>query len=204
MLRLPAVVRSIPISLPRRWLRRLLGRAAPQDIMKIMRFRTELYGAHFLPLKREAFRQPSWWSVEEQELFAAYVARLRQCEICTVLHAVPASGPGPNGQDAVAAALADWRSAGLRPPVAAAFRALEILVQDTMSFGAADLDELRALGAPRAAIEDLLYIGAVMSIMVRVGSALGAQLDQSYAGLVRQFGLVTTPSGSRRRSYSAL
>lgn len=189
MLRLAVVERSLAQSRVRRWLRRLFRRPDPHDIMKIMRYRPELYGAHLHALKRATFRVSSTWSVEEEELFAAFVARLKQCEICIVLHAVPASGPEQAGRKAVVAALADWRTAGLRPHVAAAFRALEVLVQDTASFGEADLRELRALGVPRGAIEDLLYISTVMSIMVRIGNALGARLDSTYAGAVRQFGL---------------
>lgn len=195
MLRLAAVEHSLVESRVRRWLRRFLGRPAPHDIMKIVRYRPALYGIPFLALKRATFRESASWSTEEQELFAAFVARLKQCEICTVLHAMPASGPEQAARDAVAAALIDWRTTPLRPPVAAAFRALEALVQDTARFSAADLQELRALGVPRAAIEDLLFISAVMSIMVRIGNALGAKLDSSYAGAVRDFGLrTTTPS----------
>lgn len=186
MLRLSAVERSIARrSRVRRWLRRLLLRPEPQDVMKILRYRPDLYGAHLNALKEAAFRESSYWSPEEQDLFAAFVSRLRQCEICTVMHALPASRH--TGRDAVAAVLADWRSASLRPPVAAAFRALETLVQDTARFGSADLEELRALGVPPEAIKDLLYISTVMSINVRVASALGATLDGTFARAVRQF-----------------
>ena len=195
MLRLGVIERNALGSRVQRWFRRLLRRPAPQDIMKIMQYRPALYGGPLLALKHAAFRHSTSWSVEEEELFAAFVARMKQCEICTVLHALHAAGKEGAGRDAVAAALADWRSAGLRPPVAAAFRALEALVQDTANFSAADLQELRALGVPRGAIEDLLYISTVMSIMVRIGNALGARLDSTYAGAVRQFGLrSSTPS----------
>ena len=185
MLRLPAVERTVVYSRPRLWLRRLLRRPEPQAIMKIGRYRPDFYGERLHALRRAAFRESSWWSAEEQELFAALVARLRQCEICTVLHAARAAGPAQRGRDDVAAALADWRSASLRPPVAAAARALETLVLDTARFSSKDLEELRALGVPPAAIEDLLYISTVLSIMTRVASALGAELDSSYAATGR-------------------
>ncbi len=195
MLRLAVIERNAVGSRMQRWFRRLLRRPIPQDIVKIMLYRPALYGGPLLALKHASFRHSTSWSEEEEELFAAFVARLKQCEICVILHALPAAGQEGAGGDAVAAALADWRSAGLRPPVAAAFRMLEALVQDTASFSAAELQELRALGVPRTAIEDLLYISSVMSIMVRIGNALGAKLDSSYAGAVRQFGLrATTPA----------
>ena len=180
MLRLPAVERTVVYSRAQLWLRRFLRRPEPQDIMKIARYRPDLYGDPLHALKREAFRTSSWWSVEEQELFAALVARLRQCEICTVLYSARAPGTAQRGRVDVAAALRDWRSASLRPQVAAAARALETLVQDTASFSSKDLEELFALGVPPSAIEDLLYISTVVSFMVRVASALGAELDSSY------------------------
>lgn len=188
MLRLAAIQRNVVYSRPILWLWRLLRRPEPQDIMKIGRYRPELYGDPLHALKREVFSTSSWWSIEDQELFAALVARLRQCEICTVLHAAQASGTTQGRRDEVAAALADWRSASLRPELAAACRALEALVLDTASFGSKDLEELRALGVPPSAMEDLLYISTVLSIMSRVASALGAELDSNYADVVRQFG----------------
>lgn len=53
--------------------------AQPYDVIKVMLYRPEFFGQHFLALLQELMRGPSSWSVGERELFAAFVSRQNEC-----------------------------------------------------------------------------------------------------------------------------
>jgi hypothetical protein len=58
---------------------RLVGRREPYDIIKLLSYRPEMFGAPMNALSQAVLRGPSDWSVGERELFAAFVSRLNQC-----------------------------------------------------------------------------------------------------------------------------
>jgi hypothetical protein len=50
------------------------------DVVKVMTFRPEMFGAPFSELTHELLRNTtSVWSIGERELFAAYTAYLNKC-----------------------------------------------------------------------------------------------------------------------------
>ncbi len=49
------------------------------DILRVLTYRPELFGAPFSQLLQEVMRGPSSWSVGERELFAAFVSSQNQC-----------------------------------------------------------------------------------------------------------------------------
>ena len=59
-------------------IRVMTGRRAP-DILRIVFYRPEFFGAPFSACLQAVMRGPSEWSVGERELFAAFVSRKNQC-----------------------------------------------------------------------------------------------------------------------------
>ena len=49
------------------------------DVVRTMRYRSELFGRPFSALMQQVMRGPSDWSVGERELFAAFVSARNQC-----------------------------------------------------------------------------------------------------------------------------
>jgi hypothetical protein len=49
------------------------------DVVRTMRYRSELFGRPFSAALQQVMRGPSDWSVGERELFAAFVSCQNQC-----------------------------------------------------------------------------------------------------------------------------
>ena len=49
------------------------------DVVRTMRYRSELFGRPFSAALQRVMRGPSDWSVGERELFAAFVSAQNQC-----------------------------------------------------------------------------------------------------------------------------
>lgn len=49
------------------------------DVVKTMRYRSELFGRPFSAALQQVMRGPSDWSAGERELFAAFVSAQNQC-----------------------------------------------------------------------------------------------------------------------------
>jgi len=49
------------------------------DVVRTMRYRSELFGRPFSALLQHVMRGPSEWSPGERELFAAFVSAQNQC-----------------------------------------------------------------------------------------------------------------------------
>ena len=49
------------------------------DVVRTMRYRSELFGLPFSALMQRVMRGPSDWPVGERELFAAFVSAQNQC-----------------------------------------------------------------------------------------------------------------------------
>ena len=49
------------------------------DVVRTMRYRSELFGMPFSEALQDVMRGPSEWSVAERELFAAFVSAQNQC-----------------------------------------------------------------------------------------------------------------------------
>lgn len=59
---------------------RATSHAEPQDILKLIFYRPELFGRSFSDLVDATLRGPSSWPVGERELFAAFTSRLNACK----------------------------------------------------------------------------------------------------------------------------
>lgn len=60
------------------FIRVVSGRPVP-DVVRVLMYRTEYFGAHLSALIHEALRGPSEWTPCERELFASFTARLGDC-----------------------------------------------------------------------------------------------------------------------------
>jgi len=58
---------------------RLVTRRRAPDVVRVIRYRPELFGRPFTRALQRVLRGPSGWSVGERELFAAFTSKLNQC-----------------------------------------------------------------------------------------------------------------------------
>ena len=58
---------------------RVVTRHPVHDVLKMLLYRPEIFGAPFSGWMQETMRGPSAWSVGERELFAAFVSSRNQC-----------------------------------------------------------------------------------------------------------------------------
>jgi alkylhydroperoxidase family enzyme len=69
--------------------------------------------------------------------------------------------------------VADWRTAPLRPELAATLVFLEKLTLRPDEIGPADADAVRAAGVTDAALRDAVTVCALFSMIVRLADSLG-------------------------------
>jgi hypothetical protein len=58
---------------------RAVSRREPPDVVKTIFYRPEFFGDEFSRLCQRLLRGPSYWSVGERELFAAFTSKLEAC-----------------------------------------------------------------------------------------------------------------------------
>src|SRR4051812_40037889 len=108
---------------------RTLSRQPVLDVVKLVRYRPQFYGAPMGAVTQEAMRGPSAWSVGDRELMAAVVAKTNGCQCCTKAHAAVATG-AYRDEAKVAAVLADLATAPIEAPLRATLRMLRTLVAE--------------------------------------------------------------------------
>jgi hypothetical protein len=59
---------------------RAVSRRPVPDVIKLLKYRPDLFGAPFSELTQEVMRGPSEWSIGERELMAAFVSKTNECE----------------------------------------------------------------------------------------------------------------------------
>jgi hypothetical protein len=57
-----------------------VSKMPPQDIVKLVLYRPEFFGAPMSELFQTAMRGPSEWSIAEREMMASYVSKTNDCE----------------------------------------------------------------------------------------------------------------------------
>jgi len=85
------------------------------DVIKLVRYRSDFYGARMQRVVHEAMRGPSAWSVGDRELMAAVVAKTNECAWCTKAHATVAERAHRDAAR-VSAALSDLETAAIEEP----------------------------------------------------------------------------------------
>jgi hypothetical protein len=59
---------------------RAVSRQPLPDVLKMMRYRSDFFGARMGEVTHEAMRGSSAWSVGDRELMAAFVSKINACE----------------------------------------------------------------------------------------------------------------------------
>lgn len=59
---------------------RVVSRHPAPDVVKMLQYRPEFFGAHMSEVFQEVMRGPSEWSVGDRELMASFVSKTNECE----------------------------------------------------------------------------------------------------------------------------
>ncbi len=149
---------------------RLASGREPSDILKLLYYRRDFFGDQFTRWVEAVLRGPSDWSVGDRELIAAFVSNLNQCRFCTSSHgAVAALEVGP---ELIAAVHADWRTAPVSRPVAAALQLASALTLAPDQVSADDIEPLRSVGVSAEAIADVVHICGIFNTINRIADAV--------------------------------
>ena len=97
---------------------RMASRQPVLDVIKLVKYRPDFYGAPMQKVTNEAMRGPSAWSVGDRELMAAVVSQANDCAWCTKAHSAVARG-AYRDEGKVSAALANLETAPLGEPLRA-------------------------------------------------------------------------------------
>lgn len=150
---------------------RAASRQPVLDVIKLVKYRADFYGAPMQGVTQEAMRGPSAWSVADRELMAAFVAKTNECEWCTKAHAAVAEGAYRDGAR-VSAVLSDFEAATLEEPLRATLRMLCKLTREH-AVNADDMRALLAAGVSRDQIEDALAVCFSFNTIGRLADAFG-------------------------------
>jgi uncharacterized peroxidase-related enzyme len=155
-----------------RLLLRIIGATSGHvpDILRAVMYRPAFFGKPYSALAHRSLRGASPWTVEEREVFAAFVSRQNQCAFCQTAHGAVASHT--LGDPTLEAVLTDWRTAPVSEPVRATLGFLQQLTLAPETVTPADIAPLRAQGLTDAHIADAIAICTLFCIINRVADAL--------------------------------
>ena len=158
---------------------RAVSRQPVPDVIKLVKYRADFYGAPMQRVTQEAMRGPSEWSVADRELMAAFVAKMNKCEWCTKAHTAVAEGAYREGA-IVSAVLSDFETATIGEPMRATLRMLGKLTRDH-ALKADDMREVLATGVSRDQIGDALAVCFSFNTIGRLADAFGFSLPSPKA-----------------------
>jgi len=150
---------------------RAMSRQPVMDVVKLVKYRPDFYGAPMSAVTQAAMREPSVWSVGDRELMAAFVAKTNECDFCIKAHSAVAQRAYGDGHR-VPAMLSDLGSEDLPEPLRATLLLLGKLTREH----AVDSDDIRAVlaaGASRQQIEDALAVCFSFNVIGRLADAFG-------------------------------
>jgi uncharacterized peroxidase-related enzyme len=152
------------------------------DVIRVMMYRSDFFGAPFCRYVQALLRGPSEWTLGERELFAAFVSHCNDCEFCTASHRAVASRA--LGSRTVAAVFEDWQSAPVSREVRAVLGFLQKLTRDPAAVERSDVDAALAEGVSEAALETAVHVCVAFTVINRVADALGFEV-LSASGLAK-------------------
>jgi hypothetical protein len=59
---------------------RVMSKYPAPDVLRLLKYRPDFFGAPMGAVFQEALRGPSEWSVGDRELMAAYISKTNECE----------------------------------------------------------------------------------------------------------------------------
>jgi uncharacterized peroxidase-related enzyme len=135
---------------------RAVSRQPTPEVVKVVMYRPDFFGAHMKVLTHEAMRGHSEWSVGDRELMAAIVSKANKCEYCTKAHSA-VSVRAYRDEAKVSETLSNLETAPIDEPLRATLRMLDKLTREHV-VEADDMRAVLAAGASRAQIEDALAV----------------------------------------------
>jgi uncharacterized peroxidase-related enzyme len=150
---------------------RMASRQPVLDVIKLVKYRPDFYGAPMQKVTHEAMRGPSAWSVGDRELMAAVVSQANDSEWCTKAHGAVARG-AYRDEAKVSAALSNLETAPLGEPLRATLRMLRKLAREQT----VNADGMRAVlvaGVTRQQVEDALAVAFAFNTINRLADAFG-------------------------------
>ena len=151
---------------------RTVSRQPVLDVIKLVKYRADFYGAPMSAVTHEAMRGPSTWSVGDRELMAAFVAKTNQCEFCTKAHLAVAQGAYHRDGKKVSPLLSDLDTAAIEEPLRATLLMLGKLTREHV-VNADDMRAVLAAGASPQQIEDALAVCFSFNVIGRLADAFG-------------------------------
>lgn len=153
---------------------RTISRQPVLDIIKLVKYRPDFYGAPMGVVTHEAMRGSSAWSVGDRELMAALVAKTNQSEFCTKAHsAVAQQAYGDEKQ--VSALLSEPDTSALEEPLRATLLMVRKLTREH-TVTADHMRQLLAAGVSRQQIEDALAVCFSFNVISRLADAFGFEV----------------------------
>jgi uncharacterized peroxidase-related enzyme len=150
---------------------RMASRQPVLDVIKLVKYRPDFYGAPMQTVTHEAMRGPSVWSVGDRELMAAIVSQANDCAWCTKAHGAVARG-AYRDEAKVSAALSNLDTAPLGEPLRATLRMLRKLARE-QSVNTNDMRAVLAAGVSRQQVEDALAVAFAFNTINRLADAFG-------------------------------
>jgi AhpD family alkylhydroperoxidase len=150
---------------------RTVSRQPVLDVIRLVKYRADFYGAPMSAVTQEAMRGSSAWSVGDRELMAAFVAKTNECEFCTKAHAAVAQRAYSDGKT-VSTLLSDLNIATIEEPLRATLLMLGKLTREH-TVDAGDMQAVLAAGASRGQIEDALAVCFCFNVIGRLADAFG-------------------------------
>jgi len=148
---------------------RAVSRQPVPEVLKLVRYRSDFFGAPMQKVVHEAMRGPSAWSVGDRELMAAFVSKVNACEFCTKAHAAVAAR-AYHDEAKVSGVLGDLETAPIEEPLRATLRMLGKLTRE-QTVGPDDMRVLLAAGVSRKKIEDALAVCFAFNTIGRLADA---------------------------------
>jgi uncharacterized peroxidase-related enzyme len=150
---------------------RMASRQPVLDVIKLVKYRPDFYGAPMQKVTHEAMRGPSPWSVGDRELMAAVVSQANDCAWCTKAHRAVATG-AYRDEAKVSAALGNLETAPIGEPLRATLFMLRKLSRD-QTVNADDMRAVLTAGVSRQQVEDALAVAFAFNTINRLADAFG-------------------------------
>jgi uncharacterized peroxidase-related enzyme len=145
---------------------RAVSRQPIPEVLKLLMYRPDFFGAPMKAFTHEAMRGHSEWSVGDRELMAALVSKANECEYCIKAHTA-VSVEACHDEAKVAATLSNLETAPIGEPLRATLRMLGKLTREH-AVEAGDMRAVLAAGVSRAQIEDALAVCFAFNVMNRL------------------------------------
>ena len=158
---------------------RAASRQPTPEVVKLLMYRPDFFGAHMKALTHEAMRGQSEWSVGDRELMAALVSKANTCEYCIKAHTAVSASAYHDGAK-VSATLSNLETAPIEEPLRATLRMLDKLTREH-AVGAEDMCAVLAAGVSRAQIEDALAVCFAFNVMNRLADTFEFSVPEAKA-----------------------